>query len=108
MRGVSFHHDQLIWRISKGFPISSDASPVDWRSHLTLHLMCSGLLHPSAHLYLSEEVPLLPENSLGESQLLVFPDALEVWSLQTQPQLAVVAKSATSHSTAGLPQSLDK
>lgn len=63
--------------------------------------MCSGLLHPSAHLHLSEEVPLLPENSLGESKPLVFPDALEVRSLQTQPQLAVVAKSAASHSKAG-------
>lgn len=64
--------------------------------------MCSGLLHPSAHLYLSEEVPFLPENSLGESQLLVFPDALEARSLQAQSQLAVVANATASHIKAGL------
>lgn len=66
-------------------------------------LMCSGLLHPSAHLYLREEVPFLPENSLGESQLLLFPDVLEVRSLQAQPQLVVVANAAASHIKVGLP-----
>lgn len=66
-------------------------------------LVCSGLLHPSAHLYLSEEVPFLPQNSLGESQLLVIPDALEARRLQAQPQLAVVANAAASHIKAGLP-----
>lgn len=66
-------------------------------------LMCSGLLHPSAHLYLSEEVPFLPENRLGESQLLVFPDALEARRLQAQPQLVAVANAAVSHIKAGLP-----
>lgn len=51
-------------------------------------LTCSGLLHPSAILHLSKKVPFLPENyaNLRESQLVVFPDALEVRSLQAQPQ----------------------
>lgn len=59
-------------------------------------LMCS------AHLYLSEEVPFLPENSLGESQLLVFPGALEARNLQAQAWLAVVANAAASRIKAGL------
>lgn len=93
--------------MSDGLPISSDASPAEGESSHT-PLTCSGLLHPSAHLHLSKKVPFLPENyaSLGESQLLVFPDALEVRSLQAQPQLAVVANSAASPIKAGLPSLL--
>lgn len=77
--------------------MSSDASPAD-----------GGVIPHSSHVFrpsspLSPPLPFLPENSLGGSQLLVFPDALEARCLQGQPQLAAVANAAVSHIKAGLP-----